>query len=66
MPGRRFLAGLVSRRGTDDQPVPGPVSVQVKTILDNAGVLLRIAGVGLEDVFSSTRFDALICATLLV
>ena len=32
-----FLSGLVSRRGVDDKPVPGPVNVQVKTILDNAG-----------------------------
>jgi 2-iminobutanoate/2-iminopropanoate deaminase len=51
-----FLSGLVSRRGTDDQPVPGPVSTQVKTILDNAGVLLRTAGLTLGDVVSSRVF----------
>lgn len=51
-----FFSGLVSRRGHDDQPVSGPVSVQVKTILDNAGVLLRTAGVGYEDVVASRVF----------
>jgi enamine deaminase RidA (YjgF/YER057c/UK114 family) len=51
-----FLSGLVSRRGQDDQPVPGPVPVQVKTILDNAGVLLRTAGLSYEDVVASRVF----------
>ena len=51
-----FLSGLVSRRGTDDQPVPGPVATQVKTILDNAGVLLRTAGLTLDDVVASRVF----------
>lgn len=51
-----FLSGLVSRRGTDDQPVPGPVATQVKTILDNAGVLLRTAGLTLSDVVASRVF----------
>jgi 2-iminobutanoate/2-iminopropanoate deaminase len=51
-----FLSGLVSRRGTDDQPVPGPVSVQTKTILDNAGVLLRTAGLTYADVVAARVF----------
>jgi 2-iminobutanoate/2-iminopropanoate deaminase len=51
-----FLSGLVSRRGTDDQAVPGPMSTQVKTILDNAGVLLRTAGLTLGDVVASRVF----------
>jgi 2-iminobutanoate/2-iminopropanoate deaminase len=51
-----FLSGLVSRRGADDQPVPGPVSTQVTTILDNAGVLLRTAGLTHADVVASRVF----------
>jgi 2-iminobutanoate/2-iminopropanoate deaminase len=51
-----FLSGLVSRRGTDDQPVPGSVSFQTKTILDNAGVLLRAAGLTYSDVVAARVF----------
>jgi len=51
-----FLSGLVSRRGTDDQVVPGPASLQTSTILDNAGVLLKTAGLSYADVVSSRVF----------
>jgi 2-iminobutanoate/2-iminopropanoate deaminase len=51
-----FLAGLVSRRGADDQPVPGPMVTQVKTVLDNAGELLKAAGVSFADVVSARVF----------
>jgi 2-iminobutanoate/2-iminopropanoate deaminase len=51
-----FLSGLVSRRGTDDQPVPGAVSFQTKTILDNAGVLLKTAGLSYADVVAARVF----------
>lgn len=51
-----FLSGLVSRRGTDDQVVPGPVSLQTATILDNAGVLLKTAGLSYADVVSARVF----------
>ena len=51
-----FLSGLVSRRGTDDQPVPGPVSTQTSTILDNAAVLLRTAGLTFANVVSARVF----------
>lgn len=51
-----FLSGLVSRRGVDDSLVPGTVSVQTKTILDNATTLLKTAGVGLENVVQSRVF----------
>lgn len=51
-----FLSGLVSRRGTDDKPVPGPVNVQVKTILDNAGTLLKTAGLTYRDVVAAKVF----------
>jgi enamine deaminase RidA (YjgF/YER057c/UK114 family) len=51
-----FLAGLVSRRGTDDAVVPGPVTLQTRTILDNAGVLLKTAGLTYADVVAARVF----------
>ena len=51
-----FLSGLVSRRGSDDQPLPGSVSFQTKTILDNAGVLLKTAGLTYGDVVAARVF----------
>jgi 2-iminobutanoate/2-iminopropanoate deaminase len=51
-----FLAGLVSRRGSDDQAVTGPMATQVKTVLDNAGELLKTAGVTYQDVVSARVF----------
>jgi enamine deaminase RidA (YjgF/YER057c/UK114 family) len=51
-----FLSGLVSRRGTDDQVMPGPIESQVKTILDNAGTLLRTAGLTYSDVVTARVF----------
>jgi 2-iminobutanoate/2-iminopropanoate deaminase len=51
-----FLAGLVSRRGTDDSVVPGPVALQTQTILDNAGVLLKTAGLTYEHVVAARVF----------
>jgi 2-iminobutanoate/2-iminopropanoate deaminase len=51
-----FFSGLVSRRGTDDQVVPGPVSTQAQTILANAGVLLRTAGLTYDHVVSARVF----------
>ena len=51
-----FLSGLVSRRGTDDQPVPGPVATQTTTILNNANVLLKTAGLTFADVVAARVF----------
>ena len=51
-----FLSGLVSRRGADDQAVAGPMVTQVKTVLDNAGELLKTAGVSFQDVVSARVF----------
>jgi len=51
-----FFSGLVSRRGTDDQVVPGSIAVQMRTILANAGVLLKTAGVTVDDVVSARVF----------
>jgi 2-iminobutanoate/2-iminopropanoate deaminase len=51
-----FLAGLVSRRGSHDRVVRGPVSLQTRTILDNAGALLRAAGLDYSDVVAARVF----------
>jgi 2-iminobutanoate/2-iminopropanoate deaminase len=51
-----FVSGLVSRRGTDDQVVPGSVSVQTRTILDNAATLLRTAGLTFDNVLATRVF----------
>jgi enamine deaminase RidA (YjgF/YER057c/UK114 family) len=51
-----FLSGLISRRGADDAAVPGPMQTQIRTILDNAGVLLKTAGLTMADVVSSRVF----------
>jgi 2-iminobutanoate/2-iminopropanoate deaminase len=51
-----FLSGLVSRRGADDQPVGGPMTAQVRTVLDNAATLLETAGVSFKDVVTSRVF----------
>ena len=51
-----FLAGLVSRRGSDDTVVPGPMALQTRTVLDNAGVLLKTAGLSYEHVVAARVF----------
>jgi enamine deaminase RidA (YjgF/YER057c/UK114 family) len=51
-----LFAGLVSRRPGDDQIVPGSVSLQTRTILENAGSLLRAAGLSYEHVVSARAF----------
>ena len=51
-----FISGLVSRRGTDDSIVPGGVDVQTRTILDNAGTLLRTAGLTYDNVVAARVF----------
>jgi 2-iminobutanoate/2-iminopropanoate deaminase len=51
-----FLSGLVSRRGTDDQVVVGTVQTQTRTILDNAGVLLRTVGLSYANVVAARVF----------
>lgn len=48
-----FLAGLVSRRGTDNSAVTGDLAVQTRTVLDNAGELLQAAGMDYGDIVSS-------------
>jgi reactive intermediate/imine deaminase len=48
-----FLAGLVSRNGRDNTVVPGDVAVQTKVVLDNAGELLKAAGMTYANVVSA-------------
>jgi reactive intermediate/imine deaminase len=51
-----FLAGLVSRNGKDNSVVEGDMTAQTKTVLDNAGEILKAAGMGYEHVVSSRVF----------
>ncbi len=48
-----FLSGLVSRNGRDNSEVSGDVAVQTRAILDNAGELLRAAGLSHANIVSS-------------
>jgi len=48
-----FLAGLVSRNGRDNSVVPGDVTAQTTTVLDNAGELLKAAGMSYSNVVSA-------------
>src|SRR5688572_24360973 len=48
-----FLSGLVSRNGRDNSAVTGDVAVQTRAILDNAGELLRAAGLSHANIVSS-------------
>lgn len=51
-----FLSGLVSRNGKDNSVVAGDITTQTKTILDNAGEILKAAGMSHADVVSSRVF----------
>ena len=48
-----FMAGLVSRNGRDNTVVGGDVGAQTKVVLDNAGELLKAAGMSHANVVSS-------------
>ncbi len=48
-----FLSGLVSRNGRDNSVVGGDVTAQTKVVLDNAGELLKAAGMTHANVVSS-------------
>jgi enamine deaminase RidA (YjgF/YER057c/UK114 family) len=39
-----FLAGLISRNGKDNSVIEGDMTTQTKTVLDNAGQILKAAG----------------------
>ncbi|MGD9904989.1 MAG: RidA family protein [Vicinamibacterales bacterium] len=51
-----FLAGLVARNGKDNSVVTGDMGVQTRAVLDNAGAILKAAGMGFEHVVSSRVF----------
>jgi 2-iminobutanoate/2-iminopropanoate deaminase len=51
-----FLSGLVSRNGRDNSVVTGDVAAQTRVVLDNAGELLRAAGMTHANVVSSRVF----------
>jgi aminoacrylate peracid reductase len=48
-----FLSGLVSRNGRDNSMVPGDVAAQTAVTLDNAGELLKAAGMSFANVVSA-------------
>ena len=48
-----FIAGLVSRNGRDNSVVPGDVTAQTTTVLENAGELLKAAGMSYANVVSA-------------
>jgi enamine deaminase RidA (YjgF/YER057c/UK114 family) len=51
-----FLAGLVSRNGKDNSVIEGDMTTQTKTVLENAGQILKAAGMSFENVVSSRVF----------
>jgi reactive intermediate/imine deaminase len=51
-----FLSGLVSRNGKDNAVVTGDIQVQTRTVLDNAGEIMRAAGMDYSDVVASRVF----------
>lgn len=51
-----FLSGLVSRNGKDNSVVEGDLPTQAKTVLDNAGQILKAAGMSFDNVVSSRVF----------
>lgn len=48
-----FLSGLVSRNGRDHSVVEGDITAQTKVVMQNAGEILKAAGMTYEHVVSS-------------
>ncbi len=48
-----FLSGLVPRNGKDNTPVGGDITVQTKAVMENAGQLLKAAGMDFSNVVSA-------------
>lgn len=48
-----FLSGLISRNGRDNSVVEGDMTAQVKTVMSNAGEILKAAGMSFDDVVSA-------------
>lgn len=53
-----FLAGLVSRNGVTNANVPGDITAQTKTVLDNGAAILKQAGMSYGDVVSARVYIA--------
>lgn len=51
-----FLAGLISRNGKDNSVIDGDMTTQTRTVLDNAGQILKAAGLSFDHVVSSRVF----------
>ena len=51
-----FLAGLVARDVRSNAPVSGDIGAQTKLVLENAGEILRAAGMSYDDVVSARVF----------
>lgn len=51
-----FLSGLVARNGKDNSVVEGDMTVQAKAVLDNAGEILKEAGMSYDNVVASRVF----------
>jgi 2-iminobutanoate/2-iminopropanoate deaminase len=51
-----FLSGLVSKNGKDNAVVAGDIQVQTRTALDNAGEILKAAGMTHADAVGSRVF----------
>ncbi|HXG89905.1 MAG TPA: RidA family protein [Vicinamibacterales bacterium] len=51
-----FLSGLIARNGKDNSVVDGDMTAQTKTVLDNAGAILKAAGMSFDHVVSSRVF----------
>lgn len=47
-----FLSGLVARNGRDNTTVSGDIAVQTKAVMDNAGQLLKAAGMDFSHIVS--------------
>ena len=47
-----FLSGLVPRNGRDNSTVTGDIAVQTRAVMDNAGQLLKAAGMDYSNIVS--------------
>ena len=48
-----FLSGLVPRNGRDNTTVEGDIRIQTRAVMDNAGELLKAAGLDYSDIVSA-------------
>jgi reactive intermediate/imine deaminase len=51
-----FLSGIVPRNGRDNTAVAGDIRVQTKAVMDNAGELLKAAGMDYSNIVSGRVF----------